>query len=447
MATRNVTINVHHVTRVEGHGNIVVDIKNSKIETCEWRVPEAPRFFEAMVRGRHYSEVARITSRICGICSIGHTLASLKATENALGIEVSKQTKLLRRILKHAENFDSHVLHIYFLVAPDLVGAPSVFPLANTHTDVVKRALRMKRLGHEWGSTIAGRSTHPNKAVPGGFTNLPDNANTTREAELALKGLKEKILKMLPDAVETYKLLLELASNIPIFERPTEYIALVDNVEYGLYDGKIGCLLPDGSKEIVEVAGYRTVTNEYLSPLSTAKYTKHRMDSYMAGALARINVNYDMLHPEAKKIAEGLGLKVPCFNPYMNSVAQFIECIQSAYMAVEFIDELLEKGIKNESLAKPTKYSKGTGSCEVPRGILFHEYEYDKDGFCIAGNCIIPTNQNHANIQKDMEKLVPEMIKADKTEKEMELALEMLVRAYDPCISCSTHYLDITFKK
>ncbi len=447
MPTKNVNIDVHHVTRVEGHGNIVVNVTDGTVEKCEWRVPEAPRFFEAMVRGRHYSEVARITSRICGICSVGHTLASIKATEEALGITISKQTDLLRRILKHAENFDSHVLHVYFLVAPDLLGAPSVFPLAATHTEVVKRALRMKRLGHEWASTIGGRSTHPNKAVPGGFTNLPDNANNPREAAKALETLKQKILDMVPDAVETFKLLGDLAPNIPTFERPTEYIGLVDDVEYGLYDGKIGCLLPDGTKEIVEIDDYRSVTNEYMTPLSTAKYAKHKMESYMTGALARININYDALHPEAKKIAEGLGFSAPCLNPYFNSIAQFIECINSAYMSVGYIDELLEIGIKDEPLAKPTKFGKGSGATEVPRGILFHEYEYDKDGFCTMGNCIIPTNQNHANIQHDFDKLLPELLEAGKSEKEIELALEMLVRAYDPCISCSTHYLDVKFTK
>ncbi len=445
--SKNININVHHVTRIEGHGNILVNVSNGTIEKCEWQVSEAPRFFEAMVRGRHYSEVARITSRICGICAIGHTLASVKATENALGITISKQTDLLRRILKHAENFDSHILHVYFLVAPDLLGAPSVFPLAASHTEVVKRALRMKRLGHEWGSTIGGRTTHPTKAVPGGFTALPDNARTPALAEEALKKLKQKILDAFPDAVETYKLLGELAGNIPVFERKTEYIGLVDDVEYGLYDGKICCLMPDGSREIFEVADYRSVTNEWVSPLSTAKYAKHNMDSYMVAALARINISYDMLHPEAGKFAEGLGFKTPCFNPYMNSVAQFVEAVHSACTTVGLIDELLEIGIQDEELVKPTKFGRGTGATEVPRGLLFHEYEYNDDGFCTMANCIIPTNQNHANIQLDLEKLVPEMLEAGKTEAEMELTCEMLVRAYDPCISCSTHYLDVEFKK
>ncbi|MRR11503.1 hypothetical protein EG835_03290, partial [bacterium] len=158
---QDINIDVHHLTRVEGHGNIRVNVTNGVVEHCEWQVPEAPRFFESMVRGRHYTEVARITSRICGICSVGHTLASVKATEAALGIDVTPQTTTLRTLLKHAENFDSHVLHVYVLVAPDLLGAPSVFPLVASHGEVVARALRLKRLAHEWGSLIGGRTTHP----------------------------------------------------------------------------------------------------------------------------------------------------------------------------------------------------------------------------------------------------------------------------------------------
>ena len=447
MTTQNAKINVHHLTRVEGHGNIVVDVANGTVEKCEWQVPEAPRFFEAMVRGRHYSEVARITSRICGICSVGHTLASLKASEAALGIEISEQTDLLRRVLKHAENFDSHILHVYFLVAPDLLGAPSVFPLVPTHTDVVKRALRMKRLGHEWGSCIGGRTTHPTRAVVGGFASLPGGARNVREGEDVLRELKEKLLGAVPDAVATFELLGTLAGGIPDFTRETEYIGLVDDKEYGLYDGKIGCVMPDGSRELIDVSDYRSVTNEYVTDQSTAKFAKHKMDSYMAGALARINLNYDMLHPEAKKLAEGLGFKTLCFNPYMNSVAQFVEAVHSVYMSVGYIDQILEAGLKDETPVEPTKFGRGAGATEVPRGILFHEYEYDQDGFCTMGNCIIPTNQNHGNIQRDFDKLVPELLAMDKTEAEMELMLEMLVRAYDPCISCSTHYLDVTFKK
>ena len=437
--TQNLSINVHHLTRVEGHGNIVVDVKNGKIEKMQWQVPEAPRFFEAMVRGRHYTEVARITSRICGICSIGHTLASVKATENALGIRISPQTFKLRTLIKHAENFDSHILHIYFLVAPDLFNVPSVFPLVPTHTEVVVRALRMKRLGHEWGSLLGGRTTHPNRVIPGGFAEYPTEAE--------LQNLKQRLVNVQPDIDATVETVLSVADKLPSFERQTEYMALSSDKEYALYDGVIQTVMPDGTKQRWPVADYKSCTNEYVVPQSTAKYTKNKMGSYMAGALARFNNNYDQLHPEAKKLAEALKFKPLCFNPYMNSVAQLVEVVHSVKDSIRLIDEVLGAGYKPEELAKPTKHGQGQGSVEVPRGILFHEYVYDKDGMCTDGNCIIPTNQNHANIQLDLEALVPKLLAAKKDEKGIELGLEMLVRAYDPCISCSTHYLKVEFKR
>lgn len=436
---QNINVDVHHLTRVEGHGNIKINVTEGVVERCEWQVPEAPRFFESMVRGRHYSEVARITSRICGICSVGHTLASVKATEAALGIEVTPQTKKLRTILKHAENFDSHVLHVYILVAPDLLGAPSVFPLVPTHGEIVARALRLKRLAHEWGSLIGGRTTHPTTVVPGGFTRLP----TARE----LSELRERLIGAVPDLEATLETIASVAPNIPAFSRPTEYMAVSSDEEYALYDGYVATILPDGDRVRYDVADYRSCTNEYVVPQSTAKFTRNRWDSYAVGALARFNVNYDQLHPEAKKVAEALGMKPIVTNPYLNSAAQVVEIVHSAYEAIRLIDELLAEGIADEGLVQPTRFGTGASAVEVPRGILFHEYTYAEDGTCVNANCIIPTNQNHANIQGDFEALLPELMQTDKSEKEIELAFEMLVRAYDPCISCSTHYLDVEFTR
>lgn len=437
--SKNIHIDVHHVTRVEGHGNIVVNATNGKLEKVQWQVPEAPRFFEAMVRGRHYTEVARITSRICGICSIGHTLASIKATEDALGIHVTPQTVKLRQLTKHAENFDSHVLHVLYLAAPDLLGVPSVFPLVGTAPEVVKMAVRLKRFAHEWGSLLAGRTTHPTKLVPGGFSAYP----TMDE----LKRLRERFDKeCVPDVMEAVGIALQLAPKFPAFDRPTEFVALHSSEEYGLYLGDIQCLMPDGKKEIVKINDYRTVTNEHVVPQSTAKYTKHKLGSYMAGALARVNNNFDQLHPEAKKLAGTLGFKPIVSNPYFNTVAQIIEIAHSLHESLRILDGLIRDGVKEEPLVQPTRHGvEGAAGVEVPRGVLFHSYRYNKDYMCESGNCIIPTNQNHANIQLDMEKLVPELMKADKDEKEIEHRLEMLVRAYDPCISCSTHFLDVKF--
>ncbi len=428
---RNISIDVHHVTRVEGHGNIAIKVTDGAIERCEWQVPEAPRFFEAMCRGRHYSEVARITSRICGICSIGHTLASVKATEAALGIEVTEQTRKLRTLLKHAENFDSHVLHVYLLAAPDLLGAPSAFALVPTHAEIVARALRLKRLAHEWGSLVGGRTTHPTTVLPGGFSKVPETAE--------LAEMRDRLAAAAPDLEATLETIAALALNVPSFDRPTEYMALSSDTEYGLYDGDVQTVLADGSRERYPVADYRTCTNEYVSPQSTAKYTRNRLDSYAAGALARFNVNYDQLHPEAKKAAERLGIQPVCTNPYFNTVAQVVEIVHSYHEALRLMDELLDDGLEHEPLVEPQGFGTGASAVEVPRGILFHEYTYDAEGFCTEANCIIPTNQNHANIQGDFDVLLPRLLAAEKTEDEIRLALEMLVRSYDPCISCSTH--------
>ncbi|WP_108649551.1 Ni/Fe hydrogenase subunit alpha [Dongshaea marina] len=438
---KNIDINVNHITRVEGHGNIVVNVSDGTIEKCEWQVPEAPRFFESMIRGRHYSEVARITSRICGICSIGHTLASCKATEDALGIELTEQSWKLRRILKHAETFDSHVVHLLFLVAPDLLGVKSVFPLLPTHPETVKQALRLKNFGHVVGSLLAGRTTHPTRPVPGGFSSYP----TLDEVKAARERLENEVVKDWDAIVQT---LASVAGQIPTFDRPTEYMALHDSVEYGLYDGCIQTVMPDGSKQQWPLDDYLSVTNEFVVPTSTAKHTRNKLPSYMAGALARFNNNYDQLRPEAKAIAQTLGLQPQCHNPYMNNVAQVVEIVHSLHTVKEGLDDLIANGIEDQPLAKPTRFdSEGFGAVEVPRGILFHNYQYDKEGFCTGGNCIIPTNQNHGNIQFDFDKLVPEMLNKDMTQDEMRLHLEMLVRAYDPCISCSTHYLDVEFKE
>lgn len=434
---QTINIDVHHITRVEGHGNIKVNVTDGVVERCEWQVPEAPRFFEAMVRGRHYTEVGRIVSRICGICSVGHTLVSCKAVEDAMGIEITEQTRKLRTLLKHAENADSHILHVYVLVAPDLLDAPSAFALVPTHGEVVARALRLKRLTHEWGSLIGGRTTHPTTVVPGGFTKLPTVAD--------LEALREKILAAVPDLEITVDTVAALAGKIPAFDRPTEYMAVTSDDEYGLYDGYVQTILPDGDRATYAVADYRSCTNEYMTELSTAKFAKNRLDSYAAGALARFNVNYEQLHPQAKAVAERLGIQPLCTNPYMNSVAQVVEIVHSVHEGLRLIDELIASGIQDEPLVLPTTSGTGTAVVEVPRGILFHEYTFDDEGFCTEGNCIIPTGQNHANIQKDFEALLPWALEREMSEDEMRLAFEMLVRAYDPCISCSTHYLDVEF--
>jgi sulfhydrogenase subunit alpha len=424
-------IDVHYITRVEGHGDIVLNATDGKIEELKWKVIEAPRLFEAMLRGHNYNDVPIIASRICGICSIAHTIASVKAVEAAFGINPTEQTIILRRLLHNAEYLESHVLHILFLAAPDFLGVPSVFPLVETHKDVVVMALALKKLAYNLAETIAARKTHPLGCVVGGFSMTPDLNE--------LKAIKKRLEATRPDFEVIVKLFQTL--KVPDFNRETEYIALKDSRDYALVSGDIASSDTGG----LPVSSYLEVTNEFCVPWSTAKYTRHKRDSYMVGALSRFNLNSRQLLPAAKKVAAELGLQAPNHNPYLITVAQLVEAVHVVEDSINIIDHLAAVGLKEEAPIVKIKAGRGVGAVEAPRGLLIHDYSFDDKGVLVKANCIIPTNQNHNNIQKDMEALVPGILKLP--EDEIRLRLEMLVRAYDPCISCSTHALKISFKK
>lgn len=431
---KDVTITVNHITRVEGHGDIVLNVKNGTIEKLEWQVVEAPRFFEAMLRGQHFGELRPITSRICGICSIGHSLASLKATEDALGVKISEQTTLLRHLALHAENMQSHILHIGYLAAPDFLGVGSVLPLLGTkHEGAVRKIIRLHRLANQMSDLLCGRTIHPIRLIVGGFSLIP--------TEKELKALRTQLEESIEITKDIAMVLQSVADKIPNFQRETEYIALQSDDDYALYDGII---TSTDTGPFLNYRNYHSIMNEYFVPHSTAKYVKHARESYMVGALARYNLNADHLCKEAKDVGHLFDLQPPVYNPYMNTIAQLVEFVHSLHDSIRLIDDIMERGLKTEKPVKvKVKAGRGVGIVEVPRGILVHDYTLNSKGYCTKANCIIPTNQNHGNIQLDMEKLVPEIL--DKSEKEIELTLEMLVRAYDPCISCSTHYLDVNF--
>jgi coenzyme F420-reducing hydrogenase alpha subunit len=430
--TKDIKLHVEHLTRVEGHGDIILNAKNGRVEKVLWNVTEAPRLFEAFVRGKPYHQIAQITSRICGICSIGHALASLKATEAAMGMKITDQTTEMRKLAIHAENMQSHILHLGYLTAPDLFGVDSVFPLIKSNLEAVKAIIGIHSVANQISDLICGRTTHPVNLVPGGLWKTP--------SERQMKEIRKKLVAVEPTINGVGELILSRAGVLPDFKRETEYIALTSDEEYALYDGVIGST-DTGTTPVSE---YQSVVNEFLVPQSTAKYTKHARESYMVGALARFNLNRDKLSPKAIKWADRFGLKQICSNPFMNNVAQFIEFVHSREESIRIIDSLLSKGLKNERRpeVKP-RAGRGIGAVEVPRGVLFHDYTYDRNGVCAKANCVIPTNQNHNNIQKDLESFAPTLI--EKSEKEIELGLEMLVRAYDPCISCSTHCIKVHF--
>lgn len=437
--SKNIKVNVEYLTRVEGHGNIVVNVKDGKLEECRLDIIESPRFFEGMLRGRSIFEAQHITSRICGICACGHTLASIQAAEDALGFIPSEQTIKLRKLLLHLENLDSHILHIYLLVAPDILGVKSFVPLIQTHNVVVRRALRMKKACNDACDILVGRHVHPISCIVGGFTKLPREKELDRMLE-TLNGLR-------PDMEAT----IELAKTFtfPEFSRETEYVGLVnDHGEFPMLSGEIGST--DGLR--LNKKDYLKLTNEFVVSHSSAKFTKASRQSYAVGALARFNLNCDKLHPKAKALAKVLGMKPIVANPYLNTVAQLIECVHSLEESIEILQEFKSRGVDcsqeivvglNEKGTIPVKAGNGVGAVEVPRGILFHNYEIDNKGKILNANCIIPTGQNLNNIELDMAALVPQVL--DKSQEEITLLMEMLVRAYDPCISCSAHFLNVKF--
>ncbi len=423
MEVKKIEIGVRHLTRVEGHGNIIVRAHDGQIDEVTWAVTESPRFFEVMLRGRPWYDAHVLASRICGICSVSHQIASIKATEAAFGLKPSEQTVLLRKLLYAGEVIESHILHIYLLALPDFLGVPSAFALMESHKDAVLCGLRLKKLGNDIMETIGGRAVHPQAAIVNGFGRLPGKEQ--------LLSIKTRLQEALPDMAATVDLFQSLV--LPDFTRETEYISLKHPDEYTFTDGDIAST----DTGITSVDNYLDVTNEYCVPQSTAKYTKNARESFMVGALARINNNYEQLNPQAKEAADRLGLKPLCTNPFLNTPAQVAETTHEIEESIAIIDRLLETGIQAEDRTVKVKAGRGIGAVEAPRGLLIHDYTYDENGNIVQANCVVPTNENHANIQLDLESLVRDNL--EKGPDELQLLCEMLVRAYDPCISCSTH--------
>ncbi len=418
-------ISLHHVARVEGHGNISIVIKDGEIKNAKWEVVETPRFFEALLVGKRWENAPWICGRICGICSIGHTLASIRAVENAFGITPSDQTRKLRMLLKHMETLQSHTLHLYFLSAPDFLGAGSVFPLIGSHPDVVARAARIKQLANDLCDCVGGRRMHPTRTVVGGFTMLPDKK---RLAEFS-----DRLRESTKDLLQTVELFRSLS--IPDFVRETEFVSLKGESVYPFIGGDL--ISSDGVT--MKEHEYRKMTNEYIVGQSTAKWCRLSREAFAVGALARINNNFALLHPAAKEAALALGLKPVCHNPFMNNIAQLVECVHVVNESLALISEFLDSGVQEPRQKVVPKKGTGVGAVEVPRGILYHCYDFDDAGHILKCDCVIPTGQNHANIQRDLEALARKCADEGMEDRKIELLAQMLVRAYDPCISCSVH--------
>lgn len=424
-------IHIDHVTRVEGHGSLRINTREGIVEEVRLEIVEANRFFESFVIGMPPQDIAQTVGRICGICCVGHQLAALKAVEAVLEIVPDAQTLVLRKLLNESQFLQSHALHLYFLAVPDYVGAKSILPLAQSRPELVRRALKLKKLANDFTAVIGGRTLHPMTPTLGGFRRLPD-----RDALIDIRS-------RLADSVAETEAMVDFVSTLelPSLERETEFVSLKHPDEYALYDGEIYSSV---TGERVAVADYRSVTNEFTVPHSTAKWARWHRESYMVGALARVNNNYDQLHIEARRVADQLGFIAPCFNPYCNNIAQLIEMVHCTHNCLAMLDRFLAMDPSPVPATCEASAGRGAGAVEVPRGVLFHEYSFDERGRCCGADAVIPTSQNVNNIEKDMQEFVHRLL-GTVDEATLAQRMEMLLRAYDPCISCSVHLLDVEF--
>ncbi len=417
-------IKLDYLTRIEGHAQLIIERKAGKVTGCRLEVVETPRFFEALLQGRHYRDVATIVARVCGVCSISHTLASLLATENALGIEVPPAAQLLRRLLSYGEIVQSHLLQLYFMAVPDYLGAASLFQLLDERQELVARALRLKRVANRICEVVGGRPIHPVTTCLGGFSAKPEAGQ--------LKQLRQELVAALPDLEATVELFAEF--DYPQFSRQRVALSLQAEERYPLH----GDSLIFSSGEKYPVAEYRRQIEEYLLPHSTAKLARTQSGCYMVGSQARICNADGHLSPMAVKVADALQLDRAGRNPFENLKARLVEVIHYIEAALHAIDDLLQRGMHRiSSNSTPAAGGAGTAAVEAPRGLLFHRYEYDPQGFLQQADCVIPTAQNLASIEADIQLLLPQLLELP--EEQLRKRLEMLIRAYDPCLSCSTH--------
>lgn len=422
---RDYAIDIRHLSRVEGHANIQITVREGQLVEAQWAVVETPRFFEMMLKGMSAERVPFLTSRICGICSISHALASIRALERAMDITPPLAAEQTRLLAMQGETLQSHALHLFFLIAPDFLGTSSVLPLMQTHPDLVRAGLKLKELGNEISSITAGRCTHPVSLVVGGVSKAPD-----KQRLLQLRTMIQERKPALEGACSFFGSLV-----IPDFSRETEFISLRNAASYPSIGGRL--VSTDGVDR--EESDYLLMTNEYTREFSTSKFTRLSRETSVAGALARFNNNHDLLQPKAKRAAEQLGLRPICHNPFMNNIAQLVECVHILEEAEELVNSLLDMECREIKTPYAPKAGAATGAVEAPRGILYHHIETNAAGHVVKADCVIPTTQNNGNIHSDLRALARQALEEGKNDGEITRLCEMVVRSYDPCISCSVH--------
>lgn len=420
------TVKVDYLARVEGEGGLIVKVKDNAVTDVKLRIFEPPRFFEAFLRGRLYSEAPDITARICGICPVAYQMSAVHAMESAFGVKVDGQLRALRRLIYCGEWIESHALHIYLLHAPDFLGYDDAIKMAKDHLDVVQRGLRLKKVGNDLMTLLGGREIHPINVRVGGFYRLPTKRDFAPFVD-RLKWARDAAL----DTVRWVS-----GFTFPEFEYDYEFVALQHPDEYPFNEGRL-----------VSNKGLDIATNEYENyfveehvPHSNALHSvlKER-GAYFVGPVARYNLNFGKLSPIAQQAASEGGLTQRCINPFKSIVVRAVETVYACDEALRIIDQYERP--EEPSVAVQPRASVGYGCTEAPRGILYHRYRLDDRGIVLEAKIVPPTSQNQKIIESDLLQFVSRYLNLP--QDRLAWQCEQAVRNYDPCISCATHYLKL----
>jgi len=412
------------LARVEGEGALEVAIRDGAISELKLRIYEPPRLFEKLLEGRSYTEVPDIVARICGICPVAYQMSAVQALERAFGVEVSDWVLDLRRAMYCGEWIQSHALHIHLLAAPDFLGADSVIALSATHGDAVRRGLRLQGLGNELIRLFGGRSVHPVGVCVGGFHRAPDPRDVA--------ALVDKLRAAVPEA----QALVEWTAGFPLPEDEQEFtcVALRHPSEYPMYSGRIG--RSDGQD--IGASEYEAHFAEHQVPHSTALHSTLDGAPYLVGPLARLNLNHRCLPQSVRDALERTEVAAASRNMFHSIVARAAEI----YFALSEAIRILERYEPSQTPSVPATPRAGTGAgaTEAPRGLLWHRYESDGEGRILRARIVPPTSQNQARIEQDL-KAALEAFGLDRSDDELRRHGETVIRNYDPCISCATHFL------
>ncbi|MBI4327506.1 MAG: Ni/Fe hydrogenase subunit alpha [Chloroflexi bacterium] len=427
---RSKTIKVDYLARVEGEGSLYIKLKGGAVAEVQLRIFEPPRFFEAFLRGRHFTEAPDLTARICGICPVAYQMSSVHAMEDACGVKVEGQLRALRRLLYCGEWIESHTLHIYLLHAPDFLGYESALHLAKDHPEMVRRGLQLKKAGNDLVTLLGGREIHPINVRVGGFYRVPAKAEFAPLTE-RLKWAREA-------ALETVRWAATLP--LPDFERDYEFVALRHPDEYPFNEGR---LVSNKGLDIA-VHDYDThFAEEHVAHSNALHSSLHARGAYFVGPLARYSLNFDRLSPLAQEAARAAGLGPVCRNPFRSIVVRAVENLYACDEALRIIDQYEAPG--RPAVEVEPRAAMGYGCTEAPRGLLYHRYRLNSQGVIHDAKIVPPTSQNQKTIETDLWHFVPQHL--DLPTEKLRWHCEQAVRNYDPCISCATHFLKLRVER